>query len=232
LSGVAVMLPRATAMLAVAVQLPAVEVAPEASVGVASASNAQRADQTDLLLIKALPRVDERREDKREIFRARYKTVKPSGHFVPDERVPRAPRSRAKSGRSAPADRSRLALYASNARDGKEGSRVRRRRPDLRPSSAHRPKAPDLSYRPDDAENSEVDRRQRLQAAHSSRLLELRRAGWARRVSLQIATIEFTNPTIWQSAAIAARGLTTLSTAAPSSAAAAAGQANRKAKPC
>jgi hypothetical protein len=80
--------------------------------------------------------------------------------------------------------------------------------------------------------NQEVDRRQRLQAAHSSRLLELRRAGWARRVSLQIATIEFTNPTIWQSAAIAARGLTTLSTAAPSSAAAAAGQANRNAKPC
>jgi hypothetical protein len=46
-SGVAVMWARATDMLAVAVQLPA---EPEATVGAASATNAQIADATDLTL--------------------------------------------------------------------------------------------------------------------------------------------------------------------------------------
>jgi hypothetical protein len=41
-------------MLAVALQLPAVEVEPDASAGTASASDAQRAEPTDLVLIKAL----------------------------------------------------------------------------------------------------------------------------------------------------------------------------------
>jgi hypothetical protein len=74
-SRVAVKVDRAVAMLAVAVQLPAVVVAVEscvagreleANAGAASASNAQVADATDLMLMtKPPPRLNERGETRR-----------------------------------------------------------------------------------------------------------------------------------------------------------------------
>jgi hypothetical protein len=143
LSRVAVMLPRAVAMLAVAVQLPdgvlgndpcgvtrgapansELEPAPEASARAATASTAQVADPTDLILTKETPsRLDERDEDTQQTLRLSYTSLKPSEALV---LATRAPSQSARCSRRARHPRSKGGVRVALPRPagGVEGLRV------------------------------------------------------------------------------------------------------------